>query len=227
VRAKGLSRGEGRGTVRGMNPVGQRKCCHCKQFFVPDPRQRQRQRYCVAPTCRRASKAASQEWWLARPENRDYFRGPENVARVQAWRAANPGYRPRCRRKQGVLQEMMNLQVAPGQEPAARDERVVLQETWRTQPPLLLGLIAHLAGAALQEELVALMRKLRRKPAALAVAGKSAAWKLAVATDLKDRTTVTNRWLATAMHLGNMHEVSRKVSAWARRPDSSLLKKLQ
>lgn len=190
--------------MRGMNPVGQRKCCHCKQFFVPDPRQRQRQRYCVAPTCRRASKTASQEWWLARPENRDYFRGPENVARVQAWRAANPGYRPRCRRKQGVL-----------------------QETWRTQPPLLLGLIAHLAGAALQEELVALMRKLRRKPAALAVAGKSAAWKLAVATVLKDRTTVTNRLLATAMHLGNMHEVSRKVSAWARRPDSSLLKKLQ
>jgi hypothetical protein len=66
-----------------MNPVGQRKCGHCKQFFVADARQRGRQRYCAAPECRRASRAASQERWLGRPENRDYFSGPENVARVQ------------------------------------------------------------------------------------------------------------------------------------------------
>jgi hypothetical protein len=28
-------------------------------------------------------KAASQRRWLAKPENRDYFRGAEQVARVQ------------------------------------------------------------------------------------------------------------------------------------------------
>ena len=88
-----------------MNPVGQRKCCHCKQFFVPDPRHRKRQHYCVAPECRRTSKGASQARWLCRPENRDYFRGPENVERVRAWRAANPGYGQRSRRKQAALQE--------------------------------------------------------------------------------------------------------------------------
>jgi len=37
---------------------------------------------------------------------------------------------------------------------------------------------------------------------------------------------VTNRWLATNLHMGNLHEVSRKVSAWARQPDAKLLKKL-
>jgi hypothetical protein len=37
---------------------------------------------------------------------------------------------------------------------------------------------------------------------------------------------VTNRWLATTMHLGNLHEVSRKVAAWTRQPDLTLLKKL-
>jgi hypothetical protein len=133
-----------------MNPVGQRKCCHCKQFFVPDPRHRVRQRYCVAPACRRASKAASQARWLGRPENRDYFRGPENVARVQAWRAAHPGYGRRPRQARAALpeplQEMMNPPAAPAQQAATRDDAVALQETWRAQPPLLVGLTRASAG---------------------------------------------------------------------------------
>ena len=150
-----------------MNPVGQRKCCHCKQFFVPDPRHRQRQRYCVAPACRRASKGASQARWLSRPENRDYFLGPENVQRVQAWRAANPGYGKRPRPRPDALQDMMNSQVAPAQEPESRDDAVALQETWRTQPPLLVGLIAHLAGTALQEDMAVVMRRLITRGQAL------------------------------------------------------------
>lgn len=32
-------------------------------------------------------------------------------------------------------------------------------------------------------------------------------WKLAVASTLKARTTETNRWLATIMKMGNLHEV--------------------
>jgi hypothetical protein len=77
-----------------------------------------------------------------------------------------------------------------------------------------------------QENLEALLRRLRRKAEDLAPAGKSADWKLAVAAVLKSQTTVTNRWLATTMHLGNLHEVSRKVAAWTRQPDLTLLKKL-
>ena len=150
-----------------MNPVGQRKCCHCKEFFVPDPRHRQRQRYCAAPACRLASKAASQERWLRRPENRDYFRGPENVERVRAWRAANPGYSQRGGARTAALQEMMNLQVAPAEEPASPDEQGTLQETWRGQPPLLVGLIAHLTGSALQEDMASVMRRLITRGQAL------------------------------------------------------------
>jgi hypothetical protein len=62
-----------------------RKCKCCHKLFHPDPRNRYHQRYCAAPRCRAASKAASQARWLAAPENRDYFRGPVNVARVRAW----------------------------------------------------------------------------------------------------------------------------------------------
>ena len=50
---------------------------------------------------------------------------------------------------------------------------------------------------------------------------------MAAAAALKVRTTVTNRWLATALHLGNLYEVSRKIGAWVRDPELTLEKKLQ
>jgi REP element-mobilizing transposase RayT len=80
--------------------------------------------------------------------------------------------------------------------------------------------------AVWRETLAELLRKLRRTEADLAAAGKSAGWKLALAAALKARTTATNRWLGTALHLGNLHEVSRKVAAWAREPDAALSRKL-
>jgi hypothetical protein len=78
-----------------------------------------------------------------------------------------------------------------------------------------------------RETLDALLRKLRRRDQELAATGKSVDWKLAVAAALKARTTVTNRWLATELQMGNLHEVSRKVSAWNRQPDPALMKKLK
>jgi len=150
-----------------MHPAGQRKCCHCNEFFLPDARHRQRQRYCAAPQCRRVSKAASQRRWLSRPENRDYFRGPDNVERVRTWRAAHPSYARRRARQQDALQEMMNPQVPPVQPPAAQDDAMALQETWQAQPPLLVGLIAHLTGMALQEDMAPVMRGLIARGQAL------------------------------------------------------------
>ena len=75
-----------------MAKAGQRKCMSCGEFFLPDHPSGERQRFCCAAECRRASKAASQAAWLARPPNNDYFSGPVHVALVQAWRAAHPGY---------------------------------------------------------------------------------------------------------------------------------------
>ena len=56
-----------------MAGTERRKCKCCHKLFRPDPRNRHHQRYCAAPSCRAASKAASQARWLAAPENRDYF----------------------------------------------------------------------------------------------------------------------------------------------------------
>ena len=75
-----------------MAQSGQRKCLCCQLFFDVDRRIGERQRYCPKPDCQRASKAASQAAWLAKPHNQDYVRDPVHVARVQAWRAQHPGY---------------------------------------------------------------------------------------------------------------------------------------
>ena len=69
-----------------------RKCLHCQVLFHPDPRNVRHQKYCSETECRKASKTASQRRWLSKEANKDYFRGPENVKRVQVWRNTHTGY---------------------------------------------------------------------------------------------------------------------------------------
>jgi len=64
-----------------MTGIKRKKCCSCKELFMPDPRNAKRQKYCCKPECRKASKVASQRRWLAKPKNHNYFSGPENVKR--------------------------------------------------------------------------------------------------------------------------------------------------
>jgi hypothetical protein len=76
-----------------------RMCLACKKPFAPDPRTRHRQLFCSQSLCKKASKALSQKYWHAKPENRDYWRGSEQVERVRQWRKAHPQYWKRWPRK--------------------------------------------------------------------------------------------------------------------------------
>src|SRR6266481_2160135 len=75
-----------------MNSPSSCKCLHCREFFIPCPNSRHTQRYCPKAECRKASKITAQAKWLNKPQNRCYFRGPENVERVRRWREHHPGY---------------------------------------------------------------------------------------------------------------------------------------
>ena len=150
-----------------MAKSGQRKCLCCQHFFDLDHRNLKRQRYCSEPQCRRASQAASQAAWLAKPQNQDYFRDPVHVARVQAWRAAHPGYSRGKRRDPPALQEAMKAQVhdcieesSNGGETADTGEAPALQDLLSASSPLLAGLIAHLFQVSLQDEMAATTRRL-------------------------------------------------------------------
>lgn len=132
-----------------MKPCGRRKCVCCKKLFVPDARNQRHQRYCGKAGCRQARKAASDRRWRARPENREYWSGPENAARMRAWQKAHPGYWKKRKKRVRVLQVVCAPEVSADQV----DNSKVLQVVWKAQPPLLLGLISQIAGTVLHTDM--------------------------------------------------------------------------
>jgi hypothetical protein len=151
-----------------MHTRGRRKCLHCEEFFVADPRNRHHQAYCGERECRKASKVASQRRWRGRPENAGYFRGPGEVARVQTWRRAHPGYWRRSkRRNEDALQDLLITQSPQDQADPRQDGGIALQDHWQRQPPVVIGLIAHLTGSALQEDIASMTGRLIAKGQAL------------------------------------------------------------
>ena len=144
-------------------PLSKRTCKHCQTFFEPHPRSAGRQRYCSKPECHHASKAASQRRWLHKPANRDYFTGPTQVERVRQWRKANPGYW----RRQGsgapqALQDALTPQETQKQQDADGLTPQALQDAFFMQPTMLVGLIAHLTGLSLQDDIAITARRLQQ-----------------------------------------------------------------
>ena len=153
-----------------MAQAGQRKCACCGEFFIADHRNRGRQRYCSAATCRLASKTASQAIWLAKPQNTDYFRSPVHVQRVQAWRLAHPAYsaaKPGKPPAPQALQDGLIVQAHDFIEETAKRTEMpepacegALQDLMNASTPVLAGLIAHLFDLTLQEDIASTTRRL-------------------------------------------------------------------
>ena len=135
-----------------MKRIEKKKCCHCRQLFVPDPRNYDRQKYCRKPACRAAGKSASQKRWLSKPENRNYFKGPENVERVREWRKKNPGYWKRSK-PQTALQDPLNPQHVENDDNIDQKNANALQDLLMTQPPVIIGLISNFIGSPLQDDI--------------------------------------------------------------------------
>lgn len=142
-----------------MTRVKKRKCKNCHTFFIPDPRNANRQRYCSREQCRKASKKASQRKWLNQPQNQDYFRCPENTRRVQQWREVHPKY---WRRSASALQDPLIKEPADITKDNVDFANDVLQDLLSVQPLVLLGLIAHFTDTALQDDIDFTLRRLQQ-----------------------------------------------------------------
>jgi hypothetical protein len=146
-----------------MAEIKRKKWCNCKDLFIPDPRNVKHQKYCRKPECRKASKVDSQRRWLAKPENQDYFSGPENVERVQLWRQANPGYwRGKRKNHQDALQDPLISQAVENINDNGKFANDALQDFLIVQPLVLLGLIANFTGNALQDDIVITLQRLQK-----------------------------------------------------------------
>ena len=136
------------------------KCLCCKEKFHPDARNRRHQRYCAKEACRKASKAARQGRWLAKPENQDYFRGSANCERVRQWRLANPGYsRRKTTAGPDALQDVLTPQPVENEGTKSSCSIAALQDVLLLQPALLVGLISVVTGHELQDDIAASARR--------------------------------------------------------------------
>lgn len=138
------------------------KCRHCLELFKLDCRNAAKQQYCSKPECRRASKIASQRKWLAKPENKNYFQGPDNIQRVQEWRKRNPGYWRKSRPGSTPLQDDSISKTMEQQGDTENFTAHALQDLLSAYQPVLLGFLAHFTGFTLQDDIVNFGRRLQQ-----------------------------------------------------------------
>jgi hypothetical protein len=145
-----------------MGLIKKIKCRHCKRLFPPDYRNTGRQKYCKAPECRKASKAASQQKWLRKPENQNYFKGPTNTQRVQHWRKQNPGYWKRLNLHDHALQDRLKVQASDIYKDNSNFMNHALQDFLNVQPAVIIGLISNLIGSPLQDDIVKTLSRMQQ-----------------------------------------------------------------
>jgi hypothetical protein len=140
------------------------ECQNCNELSSADARNRRHQQYCAKDACRKASKAARQARWLAKPENQNYFREDTNSERVRQWRLANPGYsRRKTTPRPLALQDVSKLQAIDDEHSMTPCPPSPLQDVLMMQPALLVGLISVLTGHALQDDLMTCARSFMRR----------------------------------------------------------------
>ena len=156
-----------------MKSARSRICLYCEEGFDADRRNARHQKYCAKPACRKASKAASQCLWIAKPENRSYHSGPGAVTRVRDWQNAHPEFRERQKAKRAdALQDHCHAQVLESTQESAiapipaeislAPASPALQDFISTQPLVFVGLIAHFCNLTLQDDIASTARSLQK-----------------------------------------------------------------
>jgi len=134
-----------------------RKCKNCDDLFKPDPRNLKRQKFCRKSECKEASKRYSQQKWLMKPKNIDYFSGPENVTRVQQWRQQNPGYWKQKESKKitsiikGALQDSLSVKTTISKGFPSDLMQTALQDSLLAKTLVIIGFDTQLNKTALQD----------------------------------------------------------------------------
>jgi hypothetical protein len=87
---------------------------------------------------------------LQKPENQDYFRGPQHVARVQAWRAVNPDY-PRRPHRASATPLLQETRIVQALDASKKSFDLRLQEMKHRQAVEAAEVRGAWAGEALQD----------------------------------------------------------------------------
>ena len=137
--------------------IRRRRCKHCDGLYKPDHRNLKRQKFCRKSECKEASKRYSQQKWLIKSKNKDYFSGPANVIRVQQWRQQNPGYWKRKKSKKitslikGALQETLSVKTIMSKGFSNTLMQNALQDSLSAKTIVIIGFDNHLNKTELQD----------------------------------------------------------------------------
>jgi hypothetical protein len=85
-----------------------------------------------------------------------------NVARVRAWRSLHPGYWRKKRRAGTALQDVLAEQPIGSAIKTTNPAASPLQDLLTAQPAVLIGLIAHIVGTPVQDDIVRTTDRLLR-----------------------------------------------------------------
>ena len=142
-------------------PKARGKCLNCKELFLPDCRNVNRQCYCLKADCRKARKRESQRGWLAKPENQNYFRDEANSQRVRDWQKEHPGYwKNTARYRRRTLQDDCSKQETAVEPLVENSPSRTLQDLCAMQIPLSVGLISMFVGSTLPDDIATITRRL-------------------------------------------------------------------
>lgn len=86
-----------------MRIKNKRKCRFCRKMFIPDPRVKRHQKFCLRAKCQERRIIKSQENWLRK--NPGYFQGRYENTRI--WREKNPTYQKEWRKKMREIQDVI------------------------------------------------------------------------------------------------------------------------
>lgn len=147
---------------KGKRGSGKRKCRYCRELFLPDRRNRRHQKACGKPECRAVRKKEAQARWLARPENRDYFRGAQHVERVKQWRKCHPDRvrKPEGKKGSNALQDVLIPEPVDSKPLKSSFGLPALQDVLSPLHPLVVGLISNLFDHTLQDDIACTTRAL-------------------------------------------------------------------
>lgn len=160
-----------------------RKCRHCKQLFLPDPRNRYHQKYCREVACQLASQRASLKRWRRSPLSRSPARRATDMERVHKWRRARPGYWKKLAHPDGALRNLLNPNLIgktavlndeshPAEPPGpvaaslgeiknrADDLELKVDALRNLFLDTFMGLTSHLSGSPLRDVIAPFLRKL-------------------------------------------------------------------
>ena len=133
------------------------KCLHCKKFFLSDPRNGRRQKYCSQAACQHASHRASQAKYRVSPKGKSNETKDDVAERVRKSRARRRGAREA---EAAVLRDCCAAEVVETEED--KGSRVVLRDDCLEQNPLIIGLISQISGV-LRDDIATTVKRLHSR----------------------------------------------------------------